>query len=49
MAHDIGQSLVNRAGDGTAIRRREPEDLGEAFESATHDAKQFRIAMQFEL
>jgi hypothetical protein len=49
MAHDIGQSLVNRAGNGTAIRWREPEDFGEAFERPAHDAKQLRIAEQFEL
>jgi hypothetical protein len=49
MAHNIGESFVHRASDGTAIRRRESEDLGEAFERATHDAKQFGIAEQFEL
>jgi hypothetical protein len=49
MAHDIGESFIDRSRDGTAVGRRKTEDLGKAFESATHDAEQFRIAVQFEL
>jgi hypothetical protein len=48
MAHDIGQSFVDRARDGAPVGRRKPEDLGEAFKRATHDKQQFRIAKQFE-
>jgi hypothetical protein len=49
MAHDIGESFIDRACDGTAIRRRKAEDLSKAFERATNDAEQFRIAVQFKL
>jgi hypothetical protein len=49
VAHDIGESFVHGAGDGPAIRRREPEDLSKAFERATHNAEQFGIAKQFQL
>jgi hypothetical protein len=49
MAHDIGESFIDRTCNGTAIRRRKAEDLGKAFERATHDAEQLGIAVQFEL
>jgi hypothetical protein len=48
MTHDIGQSLIDRACNGTAFRRRKAKNLGKAFERATHDTEQLRIAMQFE-
>jgi hypothetical protein len=49
VAHDIGQSFIDGARNGAAIRRRKPEDLGEAFKRTAHDAEQLRIAMQFQL
>ena len=49
MTDDISKRFVDRAGDGTALGRRKPEDLGEGLERATHDAEQFRIALQFDL
>jgi hypothetical protein len=48
MAHHIGQSFIDGARDGAAIRRSEAENLGKAFERAAHDAQQLRIAKQFE-
>jgi hypothetical protein len=48
MAHDVGQSLVNRTGNRAALWRRKPEYLRKTFEGATHNEQQFRIAKQFE-
>jgi hypothetical protein len=36
MAHDIGQGFINGTRNGPTIRRRKTENLGEAFERATH-------------
>jgi hypothetical protein len=45
MSHDISQSFIHRARDGTAIRRRKTEDLCEAFKRAAHNTEQLRIAV----
>lgn len=49
MAHDVGQSFIDRARDGAPILRRKAEDLGEAFKRAADDTEELRIAVQFQL